>query len=138
MNVWDIIVIEFKDRQLWLDIGVRYNCLKICYNENKVLNSFRKNYLSPQITEHIKYVIICYITILRMCWKIINKMSINSQNGFRLANWTRTVVLWQSYVWKFHYINSNIDFYVQKSRCHVQILFLWKIAISKYSSMTGA
>ena len=48
----------------------RYNCLKICYNEKKVLNSFRKNYLSPQINEQkkttIKYMIICYITILRI------------------------------------------------------------------------
>jgi len=25
---------------------------KDCYNEKKVLNSHRKNYLSPQITEH--------------------------------------------------------------------------------------
>ena len=32
----------------------RYNCLKICYNEKKVLNRFRKNYLSPQIIEHKK------------------------------------------------------------------------------------
>jgi hypothetical protein len=76
----------------------RYNCLKICYHEKIVLNSFRRNYLSPQITEHKKdHDKICdkmlyfYSKDKIICWKIINKMSINSQYGFRLAKCTRTV-----------------------------------------------
>ena len=41
---------------------------------------------------------------------------------------------WQNEQEQFCYI----DFYFQKSRCHVKILILWKIAISKCSAAAGA
>jgi hypothetical protein len=124
------IIIYIFVNLITLNEWPRYNCLKICYNEKKVLNSFRKNYLSPQITEHKKdHDNICdnmlyyYSKDNIICWKIINKMSINSENGFRLAKWTRE----QFYFDKFTYGSSiiSIQIYIFIFRSPVTTYKYW-------------